>query len=540
MYLKQWFKLFAISGLLTFLSGCQPPELPSGLVYCSEGNPSGFNPQLVTSGTTVDATSHQIYDHLIEFDTKTGDISPGLATGWKVSADKKTYTFYLRKGVTFHQSSVFIPRREFNAEDVLFSFYRIIDAENPYHYISNLGFPFFQSIDFSGLIEDITAPDDYTVVFRIKHKDASFLANLASDFAVILSKEYADLLMLKGTPAVIDQLPIGTGPFVFQHYVKNEYIRFIRNNEYWGKKPKVETLVFDITRKSSQRLAKLLTRDCSVSALPKPEEIKVVNQNHHIELQQQKGMNVAYWAFNIRKPPFDNKLVRHALSIAVNKKAILKAVYHGTATEAKSILPPASWAQTDVYRDVYNPVKAKKLLKQAGIKNLEMSIWAMPTARAYNPNPIKTAQLIQADLARIGIKAKIISYDWSVFLAKLNDATYDSVLIGWDADNSDPDNFFSPFLSCASLKSHNNRSRWCSAHLDELLTEARLLSSKQARKNIYRQAEQIIYQHRPIVPLVHNNRMVLKRSNVEGVHLSPFGGISFADAALKKIQDNKK
>ena len=540
MYLKQRFQLFAFLGLLILLSGCNPPELPSGLVYCSEGNPSGFNPQLVTSGTTVDATSHQIYDHLIEFDTKTGEITPGLATHWKVSADKKTYTFYLRKGVKFHHSSIFIPQRNFNAQDVLFSFHRIIDVKNPYHFISSLGFPFFQGIDFAGLIEDISAPNDYTVVFRLKRKDSSFLANLASDFAVILSKEYADQLMIKGTPALIDQLPIGTGPFVFQNYVKNEYIRFARNDEYWGPKPKVATLVFDITRKSSQRLAKLLTRDCSVSALPKPDEIKVVNQNHHIQLQQQKGMNVAYWAFNTRKPPFNNELVRHALSIAVDKKAILKAVYHNTATEAKSILPPASWAQSDVYHDAYNPVKAKKLLEKAGIKNLEMSIWAMPTARAYNPNPIKTAQLIQADLARIGIKAKIISYDWSVFLTKLNDGIYDSVLIGWDADNSDPDNFFSPFLSCASLKSNNNRSHWCSKELDHLLTQAKLLSSKQERKDIYKKVEQIVYQHRPVLPLVHNNRMVLKRSDVVGVHLSPFGGISFADAAHKKVQDKKK
>ena len=540
MYLKHWFQILTVSGLLFLILGCQPPELPSGLVYCSEGNPSGFNPQLVTSGTTVDATSHQLYDHLIEFDAKTGELKPGLASRWKVSKDEKTYTFYLRKGVKFHHSSIFMPLRDFNAEDVLFSFHRIINVRNPYHYISNLGYPFFQGIDFANLVEDITAPDEHTVVFRIKHKDASFLANIASDFAVILSKEYADQLLLKGTPAVLDQSPIGTGPFVFQHYVKNEYIRFARNNDYWGDKAKVETLVYDITRKSSQRLAKLLTRDCSVSALPKPDEIKVVKQNHHIKLQQQKGMNVAYWAFNTTKPPFNNPLVRHALSIAVNKKAILKAVYHNTATEAKSILPPASWAQTDVYHDAYNPIKAKALLKQAGINNLEMSIWAMPTARTYNPNPVKTALLIQADLSRIGIKVKIISYDWSVFLAKLNDGIYDSVLIGWNADNGDPDNFFSPFLSCASLKSNNNRSHWCSKQLDDLLTKAKLISSKQKRKQIYQQAEQVIYQNRPIVPLVHNNRMILRRSDIKGVHLSPFGGISFADATHKKVQDNKK
>lgn len=519
------------------LVACQPPELPSGLVYCSEGNPSSFNPQLVTSGTTIDATSRQLYDRLVKFDTQTGLVTSGLATHWEISKDKKTYTFYLRHDVRFHHSLIFKPQRKFNAYDVVFSFNRIIDNKNPYHSISKSGYPFFQGIDFAGLIEGISAPDASIVIFKLKHKDASFLANLASDFAVILSKEYADQLLTKGTPETIDQLPIGTGPFIFQHYVKNEYIRFARNNDYWGQKPQVKHLVFDITRKSPQRLAKLITRDCSVSALPKPEEIKVVKQNNHVELQQQKGMNVAYWAFNTQKPPFDNQLVRQALSIAVNKKAILKVVYHNTATEAKSILPPASWAQTDIYSDVYDPVKARRLLKQAGIKNLEMSIWAMPTARAYNPNPIKTAQLLQSELALIGVKAKIISYDWSVFLAKLSDATYDSVLIGWDADNSDPDNFFSPFLSCSSLDSHNNRSHWCDPRLDSLLAEAKSLSSKQARRAIYQQAEQLIYQYKPIVPLAHSNRMILKRADVNGVHLSSFGGISFVQATNGTAQE---
>ncbi|MBM7073779.1 ABC transporter substrate-binding protein [Shewanella sp. 202IG2-18] len=534
------YRLVVSVTLISTLVACKQPELPSGLVYCSEGNPSSFNPQLVTSGTTVDATSHQLYDHLVEFDARSGLVMPGLAVSWNISADQKTYTFHLREGVQFHHSRLFTPTRTLNSQDVLFSFNRIIDKKNPFHSISSTGYPFFQGIDFSGLVKTISAPDETTVVFKLNHKDASFLANLASDFAVILSQEYATQLLKRRTLEEIDKQPIGTGPFVFKDYAKNEYIRYKRNEEYWGNKAKVQNLVFDITRKSSQRLAKLITRDCSVSALPKPDEIKVVNQNHHIELQQQKGMNVAYWAFNTKKAPFNNPKVRQALSLAINKKAILKAVYHNTASEAKSILPPASWAQTNVYNDIYNPVRARQLLKEAGVQNLEMSVWAMPTARAYNPNPIKTAQLLQADLALIGVRATIVSYDWSVFLDKLNAATYDSVLIGWDADNSDPDNFFSPFLSCASLRSNNNRSHWCNQKLDELLTKAKSMTSQQDRKVIYQQAEKFIYKQKPIVPLVHSNRMILKRADIQGVHLSPFGGISFAHASHVAAQDNNK
>ena len=232
-----------------YLIACQPQHIPSGLVYCSEGNPESFNPQIVTLGTTIDATSHQIYDHLIEYDVTKGKVLPSLATGWSVSDDGKTYTFTLRKGVQFHQTKLFTPIREFNASDVLFSFNRIIKQSNPFHYVSNSGYPFFQGIDFQSLVASIDSPNPDTVIFHLNKIDASFLSNLASDFAVILSKEYADQLLAAGKPEKIDQLAVGTGPFQLKQYLKNEYIRYQRNNNYWGTLPKVEHLVYDITRK---------------------------------------------------------------------------------------------------------------------------------------------------------------------------------------------------------------------------------------------------------------------------------------------------
>ncbi|MGB0894861.1 MAG: ABC transporter substrate-binding protein [Parashewanella sp.] len=524
--------LFIIATLL-LVAACQPPQSPSGLVYCSEGNPQTFNPQLVTSGTTIDATSHQIYQHLIKYDPLTGDVTPSLAKSWFVSGDGKTYTFIIRENVQFHHSKRFTPTRNLNADDVVFSFSRIIDKNNPFYKTAKNGFPFFQSIDFSGLVQSIKSVGSNKVVFQLTKSDSSFLANLATDFAVVLSKEYADTLLSINKPKYLDQHPIGTGPFKLKQYVKNEYIRYARNDAYWGKPAAVETLVFDITRKSSKRLAKLITNDCSVSALPKPSELIVVEQNMHVKLQQQQGMNVSYWAFNTNKPPFDNVSVRKALALAINKQAILKAVYNNSASIADGLLPPASWAfDPSLDTQEYNPVKAKQLLQQAGVNNLTLDIWTLPTARTYNPNPIKTSQLIQADLAAIGVKARIKSYDWNVFVKRLSKGNYDSVLIGWNADNSDPDNFFSPFLSCAALQSGNNRSNWCNSSFDDLLTKAKSVTTQQTRKAFYQAAETIVMQQQPVVPLAHSNRMVLKRNNLHGVHLTPFGGISFADAIL--------
>lgn len=148
MLLKRLSNYAMLTSIGWLLVGCGPRLVPPGLVYCSEGNPESFNPQLVTSGTTVDATSQQLYNRLVNYDAKSGQIIPSLATQWHISDDELIYTFTLRKEVNFHQSKDFTPTRQFNADDVLFSFNRIIDTDHPYHQVSKTGYPFFQSIGF--------------------------------------------------------------------------------------------------------------------------------------------------------------------------------------------------------------------------------------------------------------------------------------------------------------------------------------------------------------------------------------------------------
>ena len=525
-----------MSGLLV---ACSPQQLPSGLVYCSEGNPESFNPQLVTSGTTIDATSHQIYSRLIDYDTQSGTLVPALATSWTMSDDGLSYRFTLRENVQFQHSSRFTPSRTFNADDVLFSFNRIIDAQHPYHFVSRTGYPFFQSIGFSEQVKKIEKINEHEVVFYLNRKDASFLSNLATDFAIILSDEYAQQQLALGQPENVDHFAIGTGPFTLVQYAKNEYIRYRRNPDYWGEPANVDMLVFDITTKSTTRLAKLITGDCSVSALPKASELAVMKQHEELNIESQPGLNVAFWAFNTQKPPLDDVRVRRALAYAVDKQDILRAVYQNTAIEATGVLPPASWAYENNKRvDDYNPQKARDLLQEAGIKNLTIDIWAMPVARAYNPNTMKTAELIQSDLANIGVKVNIISYDWSVFTQRLSRDEYDSVLIGWNADNSDPDNFFTPLLSCSAMQSNNNRSRWCNPEFDALLNSAREIADQAERKVIYQQAEAFLADQVPLLSFAHAKRVVLKRHDISNMQLTPFGGISFAHTSQVQPEAN--
>ncbi|MCH1928987.1 ABC transporter substrate-binding protein [Shewanella sp. A25] len=529
----------AVSCMSCLLVACGPQKLPSGLVYCSEGNPETFNPQLITSGTTIDATSHQIYSRLVDYDTKTGLLVPALATRWSESEDGLSYHFTLRENVKFQSSSRFTPSRDFNADDVLFSFNRIIDSNHPYHNVSRTGYPFFQSIGFAEQVKHIEKVNDHEVVFHLARKDVSFLSNLATDFAVILSAEYADEQLAEGYPENVDQFAIGTGPFALVQYAKNEYIRYRRHPDFWGEKAKVEMLVFDITPKSTVRLAKLITGDCSVSALPKAGELPVIAEHNNLNIESQPGLNVAFWAFNTQKPPLDDVRVRRALAYAVDKQNILRAVYQNTAIEAIGLLPPASWAYDSNKSLInYDPPRARELLKEAGVSNLSIDIWAMPVARAYNPNALKTAELIQSDLANIGVKVNIVSYDWSVFSQRLSRDEYDSVLIGWNADNSDPDNFFTPLLSCSAMDSNSNRSRWCNPHFDDILNRAREVTTQTERKLIYQEAEAFLAAQVPMLSLAHAKRVALSRNDIQNMQLTPFGGISFSQTSQATTEAN--
>ncbi|WOI36574.1 ABC transporter substrate-binding protein [Alteromonas sp. CI.11.F.A3] len=501
----------------------------SGLVYCSESNPVTFNPQLDTSSTTTDASSHQLYDRLLDFDPDSGRIIPSVASSWLVSDDGLTYTFQLRKDVEFHTTSYFTPSRNFNADDVIFSIDRWRLTSHPYHYVSGGRYPYFESLGLAQNIASVERLNGYRVEINLKRRDSSFLANLATDFSVMLSQEYGEALLQQGLPNRIDQYPIGTGPFKFENYRKDHYIRYQRHQTYWGEQDNAERLIYDITPKSSLRLAKLMTGECDATAFPAQTELEIIRSRDDLLLAEKPGLNVGFWAFNTQRPPFDNPDVRRALAAAIDKNTLLEAVYFDSATRAKTLLPAASWAfQNDADDTAYNPVLARKLLENAGVEpGFTMTIWAMPIERAYNPNAAKMAELIQRYLREVGVTATIVSYDWATFRRHLQEGLHDSVLIGWSADNGDPDNFYRPLLSCGAIPSGTNRAMWCDSDYDELLDKALQTEDLEARRLIYQQVNRLLYERLPLVPIAHAYRYQAYRNELEGMTINPFGGVRF-------------
>ncbi|CCQ12413.1 Dipeptide-binding ABC transporter, periplasmic substrate-binding component (TC 3.A.1.5.2) [Pseudoalteromonas luteoviolacea B = ATCC 29581] len=524
--------------LPVLLSGCmknsetERARKAQGLVYCAEANPVAFNPQVTTTGSTIDIIANQLYDKLLSIDPNSGEFRPELATHWDIANDGKEVTFYLRKDVQFHTTSYFTPTRTFNADDVVFSFSRLFDVYNPYHFVGDANYPYFQSIGMDQLIRQVVKIDDYTVRFELFNAESSFLSNLATDFAVVTSKEYAQNLLKIGKEAQFDQLPVGTGPYLFKHFLRDNLIRYHRNAHYWKHPVAMEQLVYDITTNGTSRIAKMLTKECDITAHPSATQLEFLISREDIRVDKAANLNIGFWAFNTERPPFDNPIVRRALSHALDVNKMMQAVFYGSGIAAKSNLPPSSWAFAPQSQlPEYDPEKAKQLLLEAGYPDgFSMTLWAMPVSRIYNPNARKMAELIQSDLKLIGVTAKIVEYEWNTFIDRVGRHEHDSVLLGWAADTPDPDNFFTPLLSCTATFSGKNPSNWCNPEFDLLLTQALDTNDIELRKVYYQQAQAMIAKELPLMPIAHGLRFQASSSDVEGIELRPFGGISLAKA----------
>lgn len=498
------------------------------LVYCSEGSPEGFNPSLYTSGTTFDASSRQIFNRLVQFERGTTKIVPGLAESWTVSDDGLTYTFTLRKGVKFHSTKNFTPSRDFNADDVIFSFMRQKDENHPFHGISGGAYEYFNAMEMGDLINSIERVDDYTVVFHLTRPEAPFIANLAMDFASIFSKEQGDTLLEAGTPEKIDFEPVGTGPFQLVGYKKDSSIRFTANPDYYEGKAPIDRLVFSITPDASVRYAKLQKGECHVMPYPNPADLERMRSDEAVNLMSQEGLNVGYLAFNTQKEPYTDVRVRQALNMAVNKKAIIDAVFQGAGAAAKNPIPPTIWSYNDDVKDYsFDPEKAKALLAEAGYPDgFSTNIWAMPVQRPYNPNARRMAEIIQADWAKVGVKAEIVTYEWGEYLKRSKQGEHETVLLGWTGDNGDPDNFLAVLLGCSGVGG-SNRAMWCYQPFEDLIQKAKKVSDPDERTRLYEEAQVVFKDQAPWATIAHSVVFEPVRNEVKNYKIDPFGGHIF-------------
>jgi len=494
------------------------------LVYCSEGPPENFLPSVNTTGTSFDVSTH-IYSALAQFEYGgTAVTNNGLAESWDVSDDGLNYTFHLRKGVKWHSNKNYKPTRDFNADDVIFTFERQWKEDHPFYRVTSSNHTYFNDMGLPKILKAIEKVDDYTVRFVLNQPEAPFVANLAMQFAGIQSKEYADAMMKAGTPERMDQEPIGTGPFYLVQYQKDAIVRFKAFPDYYLGKAKLDDLVFAITPDASVRWAKLQKGECHVMTYPNPADLEAMKKNPNITLLQQPGLNIGYLAYNVKKKPFDDVRVRKALNMAMNKKAIVETVYMDTGVPAVNPIPPTQWSyNTSIKDDPYDPEAAKKLLAEAGVKDLAIDLWALPVQRPYMPNGRRAAELMQADLAKVGVKAEIKSYEWGEYRKRLQNGEHMTAQFGWTGDNGDPDNFLYTLLGCdAAKQGGGNVAKWCNEDFQKLVSDAKVITDTAKRTELYEKAQEIFKEQAPWFTLAHAVQIGPIRKEVVGYKLSPF------------------
>ena len=511
------------------------PAAAKTLVFCSEGSPENFAPSVNTTGTSFDA-SEQIYDNIVDFERGGTKVVPSLAESWTVSKDGTEYTFHLRKGVKWQSNKNFKPSRDFNADDILFTIERQWVESDPYFKVTSSNHAYFNDMGMPKLLKAVERVDDYTVKFVLNQPEAPFLSNLAMQWAGIQSKEYAIAMLKAGSPEKIDQEPLGTGPFMLVQYQKDAIIRYKANPQYWAGKAKIDDLIFAITPDASVRWAKLQKGECHVMPYPNPADLPAIRKDANIKVLEQPGLNVGYLAYNTTKKPFDDVRVRRAVNMAINKQAIVDAVYLGTGIPATNPIPPTMWSYNkSVKDDAFDPAAAKKLLAAAGLADgFTTDLWAMPVQRPYNPNAKRIAELMQADLAKVGIKAEIKSFEWGEYRKRMQAGEHQMGMLGWTGDNGDPDNFLNTLLGCSSAKTNgSNVAKFCFQPFEDLVQKAKVVTNPAERTKLYEKAQVIFKEQAPWFTIAHAVQIKPVRKEVIDFKLSPFGRHGFYGVDIK-------
>jgi peptide/nickel transport system substrate-binding protein len=529
---KSLVTLFALMLALSLaLAGCSSSKSGKGgdgkvdpnnvMIYGRGGDSVALDPAVVTDGESFIVTE-QIYEPLVNYAKDSMEIVPGLAKKWDISKDGLTYTFELREGVKFHDGE------KFNADAVVKNFDRWAqskDGEKFAYYGSMFGG--FEG-DPGHVIKEVKADGDYKVVFTLSKPQAPFLKNIAmSPFAIASPKSFDGDKLSKN--------PVGTGPFKFKSWKQNDTIVLEKNNDYWDKDlPKLDGVTFKVIKDNSARLNALTKGEIDLMDGLNPSDMKTVSGNSKLQLFERPSMNVGYLGFNVEKAPFDKKEVRQAISHLIDKQAIIDNFYEGTAEPAKNPMPPSIAGYNDDIQDYeYDEAKAKELLKSVGLeKGFTMDLWAMPVSRPYMPNGQKVAEAIQAKLAKVNIKANIVTFEWGTYLEKVQKGEAPMFMLGWTGDNGDADNFLYTLLDKDTIDS-NNYSRYKNEDVHKLLLEAQTTADEDKRAELYKQAQVIIHEDAPWVPLVHSKPQLAGASKIKGFVPHPTGSQSFADTYFK-------
>jgi peptide/nickel transport system substrate-binding protein len=522
-----------------------------GTIQGGQGGAGGGGGNVFTFGRGADSVSldpineadtesskvcRQIFDTLLDFAPESTDVIPSLAT--EIPKPEKgglQYTVKLRDGVKFHDGT------EFNADAVVFNFERWRFSDNQYHkgggsQTTNFSYypAMFNGFDDKSVIEKVEALDEYTVRFSLKEPQGPFLKNLAmSTFAMASPKA------IKENVGDFWQEPVGTGPFKFVSWNKGSEIKLEKNDDWWGTDvsaseggsgPYVDQVVFRSIPDNTSRTAALTGGQLNAADGLPPDDVPTVKQTGGLKIDYRPPLTIGYLAMNNEKEPFGNPKVRQAINMAIDMPKIVEAFFGSTGDVATTYMPPiVPFFDPDIEHYPFDPEKAKQMLQDAGVENLEPTLWYMPIPRPYIPDGKGIAEAMQQDLKEVGINAKLVTYEWGTYLQKTGSGEHDMALLGWTGDNGDPDNFLNVLLASKSATKENalNIAYYKNPEVDKILDQAQTTIDKNERQRLYFQAQQMLVDAAPWVPIAYVKPPVGLQDQVQGFKPGATGGEPF-------------
>ncbi|HXH84966.1 MAG TPA: ABC transporter substrate-binding protein [Candidatus Tectomicrobia bacterium] len=492
------FSLIAIALLLTLAAVATTATSAGALDASTYRRPLGNDPGTLDPARISDvygrSVAQQIFDGLVRFD-QTLAITPALAKFWRASRDGRTWTFELRRGVRFHHG------REVTADDVVFSFTRILDpalrssaAETFMAIVGAREFREGRAPDVAGL----AAIDRYTVRIQLVEAFAPFVSVLAMGHATIVPRDLVERLEEE-----FGRQPVGTGPFRFAGWHRGRSITLEANDDYFDGRPRLSRLVYRIFpgEDSVGMLREFERGELEDSQVPTAEHARVVAGTRHVYVRRPM-FNLRFYGFNTRVKPLDDRRVRQAIVHAIHRDAIVKDIFGGRFTPAHGVLPPGTLGfNPAIAPRPWDPERARTLLAEAGYPG-GRGLPAIPFwSAARSERLVREHRRIVDDLAAIGIRAEFhYLIDWPAFSRMLADGRAPAFQYAWYADVPDPDNFLHLLFHSRSPR---NYTRYANSVVDGLLAAARAEPQLKRRVELYRRAELTILDDAPIVPMWH-------------------------------------
>ncbi|WP_269532985.1 ABC transporter substrate-binding protein [Chitinimonas sp. BJYL2] len=503
---------------LLLLALALPTLAAKPLVICADADPDGFDPAQSANDASHKASAFKLYNNLIEYEPGPFAFKPALAERWTISPDGLVYTLHLRRNVAWHQTEAFRPTRTFNADDVLWTLQRQIDPGHPGAKAAPAGFPYANAGDWKNLFKAIDKLDAHTVRITLSKPYAPLLERLAHPALAVVSAEYGQQLDKAGMPTLISSQPVGTGPYLLRKFDKGGAARYEAHPRYWRQQPAIDRLILLTVPDPAVRAQKLLAGECQLADNIKPQDLPRVLASPRLASKPLRVQSSAQLFFNVSKPPFSDKRVRQALAMAIDREAIVKSVFDGRAEVATAPYSPRSlWGVTAGKPAKPDLIRARKLLADAGhAQGLEAELWVRPGGSGTNPNFRLTAELIQADWAKLGVRLKLNQIEWVELIKRARAGEAPALLSGWSGA-LDPDGFYSNQASCDAAKNGYNFAQWCHTKAEAALDAARVNPSQPERSRHYLDLQKLLADEMPFTTLSWGMPLVVYDRRLDGV-----------------------